>query len=135
MRLLVGWMLLLIVSLVHWVATTDAEGQRNDIDTILNHFPRYHVLTLAERNSDASTFIKEHFPKHNPSVVHADFDGDGHSDYAILLKDKQSGTTKLVVLLCSGGTQCKSVFDVDVTSSSGEVFIHLPYGYVPPGLS
>lgn len=126
MRRLCGCILLLLVTLVCCVA---APGPTSDIDRVLNRFPGYHVLTLLERNSDAKEFIKGHFPKNNPSVVHSDFDGDGHLDYALLLKDGKSGTTKLVVLLCSGDTQCKSVFDVDVTSSSGEVFIRpVPIG-------
>ena len=120
---LCGSILLLLVTLVLCVAAPEAEGQRNAIDRILNSFPGYHVLTLLERNSDARTFIVTHFPKHNPSVVRADFDGDGHPDYAILLKDSKSGTAKLVVLLCSGENQCKNVYELDVTSSAGEVYV------------
>jgi len=129
MRRLDGCVLFLLVTLVPCVAAPGAKGPRNDIDRILDRFPGYHVLTLLERNSDTQEFIKGHFPKNSPSVVHSDFDGDGHLDYALLLKDGKSGTTKLVVLLCSGDNQCKSVFDVDVTSSSGEVFIRpVPIG-------
>jgi hypothetical protein len=124
-----GCILLLLVTLVRCVAAPGAQGPTSDINRVLNRFPGYHVLTLQERNSDAREFIKGHFPKNNPSVVHSDFDGDGHLDYALLLKDSKSSTTKLVVLLCSGDTQCKSVFDVDITSSSGEVFIRpVPIG-------
>ena len=120
---------ILLLTLICCAATSRAKGPSSDIDRVLNRFPGYHVLTLMERNSDARTFIKGHFPKHNPSVVHSDFDGDGHPDYALLIKDGKSGTTKLVVLLCSGDTRCKNVFDVDVTSSSGEVFIRpVPIG-------
>jgi hypothetical protein len=92
-------------------------------------FSRISRAHFGGRNSDARTFIVDHFPKRNPSVVHADFDGDGHPDYAILLKDKKSGTTKLVVLLCSRDAQCKSVFELDVTTSSGEVYVRpIPAG-------
>src|SRR5271165_5364153 len=104
MRRLCGFVLLLVTTLVWCVALSGSEGNSNDLDRILNRFPGYHVLTLLERDSDARTFILAHFPKQNPSVVHADFDGDGHPDYAILLKDKKSGTAKLVILLCSGDT-------------------------------
>ena len=119
---------IVIVSLC-CAAMSGAETPKNDLDIIMSRFPGYHVLTLQERDSDARTFILAHFPKHNPSVVRADFDGDGHLDYAILIKDKKSGTTKLVILLCSGDTQCKSVQEVDVTSSSGGVYIRpVPIG-------
>jgi hypothetical protein len=104
-------------------AISDTEAQKSAMDVILSRFPGYHVLTLPERDPDAREFIKGHFAKSNPSVVHADFDGDGRPDYALLLKEGKLGTTKLVVLLCSADTQCKTVFDVDVTASSGEVFI------------
>jgi hypothetical protein len=110
-------------------AISDTEAQKSAMDVILSRFPGYHVLTLPERDPDAREFIKGHFAKSNPSVVHADFDGDGRPDYALLLKEGKLGTTKLVVLLCSADTQCKTVFDVDVTASSGEVFIRpLPIG-------
>lgn len=114
----------LVGSLFCWGAISDAEAaSKADIEIILNRFPGYHVLTLQERDSDARTFIKSHFANQNSSVVHADFDGDGHPDYAILLKNKKSGTAKLAVLLCSGDSDCKTVHEEDVTSSSGEVFI------------
>ena len=122
-------LIIVIVSLFWRAAMPGTEAPKNDLDIIMSRCPGYHVLTLQERDSDARTFILTHFPKHNPSVVHADFDGDGHLDYAILLKDKKSGTTKLVILLCSGDTQCKSVHEVDITSSSGGVYIRpVPIG-------
>jgi hypothetical protein len=114
---------LVVVSLLCHLALPRAEGQSNDINRILNRLSGYHMLTLLERNADARAFILAHVPKNNPSVVHADFDGDGHSDYAILIKDNKSGTTKLVVLLCSGDARCKNVYEMDVTSDAGEVYI------------
>src|SRR5438477_1947664 len=112
-----------------YVADGKTITYRNGIDKLLNHFPGDHVLTLSERDSDARDFILKHFPRSNPSVVHADFDGDGHPDYAMLLRDNKSGTTKFVVLLRSGITQYKSVYELDVTPVSGEVYIRpLPIG-------
>ena len=70
-----------------YVADGKTITYRNGIDKLLNHFPGDHVLTLSERDSDARDFILKHFPRSNPSVVHADFDGDGHPDYAMLLRD------------------------------------------------
>jgi hypothetical protein len=81
---------------------------------------------LRERDSETKAFIVRHFPKGNPSVVHADFNGDGHPDYAILLKHNKSGATKLVVLFCSGNTECKGVLEHEVTTTdatSAEVYI------------
>jgi hypothetical protein len=128
MKRLCTCILLLLVSLSPR-AWAEAEGQSGDIDSILKGFPGWHVLTLAERDSDTHAFFHAHFPKRDPSVVHADFDGDGRPDYAILLKNGKSGAAKLVVLLCSADTQCKNTYEVDVTSSVGEVYIRpVPLG-------
>ncbi len=112
-----------VVGLLCCAATSSGEAPKNALGIILGRFSGYHKLTLRERNSDARTFMLRNFPKDDPSVVRADFDGDGHPDYAILLKDNKAKTTKLVVLLCSGGAQCKSVYELDVTAQSGEVYI------------
>src|SRR4029077_7645091 len=90
---------------------------------ILDDFPGFHMLTVAERDSDTRAFILAHFAKRNPSVVRADFDGDGHPDYAVLLKDKKSGVAKFVILLCPEDEHCKKACDEDITSYDGEVFI------------
>jgi hypothetical protein len=129
MRGLRGYVLLLIIALAWCVALSGSEGDSNGINSILHRFPGYHLLTLQERDSETSTYFVRHFPKDNPSVVHADFDGDGHPDYAILLKDNKSGTGKLVVLFCPLDAQCTSVYELDITSSSGEVYIRpVPIG-------
>ncbi len=123
MRPLCRCVVLLLATLITFVAVPRADGQSTGIARILTRFPEYHVLTLGERNSDARTFIRAHFPKHNPSIVYADFDGDGHPDYAILLKAAKSAAAKLVFLLCSEKAECEKIYEVDVTSSAGEVFI------------
>ncbi len=96
---------------------------KNDIDTVLSSFPGYHLLTLEERDSDARAFIVKHFPKASASVVHADFDGDGHLDYALLLKNDKSQATKLFVLLCSEEVRCRTVYQLDVTAYSGSAYL------------
>lgn len=83
----------------------------------LKLFPGYHLLTMAERDSDTRAFIRENHPKENPSLIHADFDGDGHPDYALLLKSDQSQNAKFVVLLCPDDNACKQVFELDLTGS------------------
>jgi len=88
--------------------------------------PRTRVsdaLTSKERDPDTTAFILKRFPKSNPSVVHADFDGDGNLDYALLLKNDKSQAAKLVVLLCSGTSHCRSVYELDVTADSGIVYL------------
>jgi len=75
------------------VALSGAEGPKRDLDVILSRFQGYHVMTLEERDADVRTFIRQHFPKENPSIVHADFDGDGRPDYAGTDKRQQVNKT------------------------------------------
>ncbi len=105
------------------IGLSAGEEQKSDVDRILNGFPGYHLLTLKERDSDARAFFTRHFPKANPSVVRADFDGDGHLDYALLLRNDKSEGTKLVVLLCSEDAHCQSVYDVDISPYSGSAYL------------
>jgi len=101
------------------------EDRKNNVDKILSSFPGYHLLTLKERDSDTRAFILHHFPKANASVVHADFDGDGHLDYALLLRNDKSQATKLVVLLCSEDEHCRSVYESDVSAYSDSVYLRV----------
>ena len=78
------------------IALSASDGQGTDVDSILKRFPGYHLLTLQERDPEVKAFVVRHFPKDNPSLVRADFNGDGNLDYAVLLKDDKSGATKLV---------------------------------------
>jgi hypothetical protein len=121
---------LFVAALVCSVAVSGTERQGRRIDKIIiDDFPGFHLLTIQERDSDARTFILAHFPKRNPSVVNADFDGDGRLDYAVLLKDKKSGISRFVILLCRENAHCKKACDEDITSSAGAVFIRpVPIG-------
>lgn len=106
-----------------FLVSTNAEQRKNDLDEILNGFPGYHLLTLKELDSDAKAFFLQHFPKASPSVVHADFDGDGHLDYALLLKNEKSNVTKLEVFLCPQDGHCRNVYELDVSADSGAVYL------------
>ncbi len=98
-------------------------------NSILRRFPGYHVLTLRELDSETRAFFVKQFPRNSPSAVHADFDGDGYLDYAVLVRNNKSGTTKLVILLCSGNGPCKTVYELDVSTHSGSVYIRpVPVG-------
>lgn len=112
-----------VTAIFFCAAMSDAQRSKDELHIVLSGFPGYHLMTLQERNLDARTFILRHFPKNNPSVVYADFNGDGHPDYALLIRDIKSTSTKLVVLLCSKEVRCKSVYELDVTAYSGQVYI------------
>src|SRR5208282_2059627 len=105
------------------VGTSAGEDRKRDVDSILSGFPGYHLLTLKERDPDTRAFIVQHFPKANPSVVHADFDGDGHLDYALLVRNDKLQLTKLVVLLCPEEGRCRSVSETDVSAYAGSVYV------------
>ena len=111
------WILPLMAVVLWSVLASTSDGQADEINSVLKQFPGYHVLTLQERDPDARTYIAQHFPKANPSVVHADFDGDGHDDYALLLKNAKSGKALLVVVLCPADGQCKTAHKMDVSEA------------------
>src|SRR5260370_37829480 len=113
---------MVLSSLFFTALVCSSYGQSDAIDRIVrDEFPGFHVLTVPERDSDARAFIVAHFAKRNPSVIHADFDGDGHLDYALLLKDKKSGAARFVILVCAEDEHCKTARNEDITSSVGEV--------------
>lgn len=102
------------MAILFWsVLTSASDGQAGDITTILKQFPGYHVVTLQERNPDVRAYIVQHFPKANASVVHADFDGDGNEDYALLMKNDRSAKPILVVV-----RKCQSKRTVDNLSAA-----------------
>lgn len=111
------WTLALMVVLLWGVLASASDGQASDITTILKQFPGYHVLTLQERDPDARAYIVQHFPKADASVVHADFDGDGHDDYALLLKNAKLAKALLVVVLCPADGQCKTAYKMDASEA------------------
>jgi hypothetical protein len=128
-----NYSLFLIVPLMALICSfgvSAAEKPKDEVANLLSHFPGYHLMTLSERDPDTKAYILRHFPKDNPSLVHADFDGDGYPDYALLLKHNKSQTAKLVVLLCPENDVCRKVYEtVDMTGSSAEVYIRpLPVG-------
>ena len=117
------WIMSLSVGVLCSALASARQGQATDLDGALKQFPGYHVLTLQEREPDLKVFLAQHFPKSNPSVVHADFNGDGNLDYALLLKNDKTGATKLVVFLCSAESECKSTYQADETTYATIVYL------------
>ena len=104
-------------------------AQKTAIETRPPDYPGYHLLKLGERNADTRAFLVEHFKGSDASVIHSDFDGDGHLDYAMLLKSDTSAAAKLVVLLCDAPGRCRRVYEVDITGYSNEAYLsRLPIG-------
>jgi hypothetical protein len=116
-------LVVVIAALFFCLRAPAGEEQKSDVDSILSSFPGYHLLPLNERDSGTRAFFSQHFPKSNPSVVQADFDGDGHLDYALLVRSENSKTTKFVVLLCSEDGQCRKVYELDVSAYSDLVYL------------
>jgi len=115
---------LFFAALVCSITVSQSQGQSDQIDKIVrDNFAGFHVLSVPERDSDAKAFIVAHFGKRNPSVVHADFDGDGQLDYALLLKANESRTARFVILLCADDEHCKKASDEDISSYAGAVLI------------
>jgi hypothetical protein len=108
---------------------TSARGQIRTAEALPHDYPGYHILRLTERDADTRAFLVQHFKTSDASVVHADFNGDGNLDYAMLLKSDTSPAAKLVVLLCDGQHKCRSVYEQDITGYSNEAYLSpLPIG-------
>jgi hypothetical protein len=63
---------------------------------IKNNFPNYILLRIDDLNSFTKPYFKEHYSGLNPSLIHLDFNGDGHLDYAFLLRNKDSKDAKTI---------------------------------------
>ena len=123
----VGWTLALVV----FVASTPLRGEtaRHSLPEILRLFPGYHVASLKEFDPDTRNYLLENYPKVDPSVVRADFDGDGSPDFGLLLKNDATHVARVVILLCPARASCKAVYDLDVSQMSGIVYLRP----IPPG--
>jgi hypothetical protein len=121
--------LLRLALLLAVVCPTAVRGQKSTTQTRPPDYPGYHILKLGERDADTRAFLVEHFKGSDASVIHADFDGDGHLDYAMLLKSDTSASAKLVVFLCDAQSKCRSASEQDITGySEGAYLSRLPVG-------
>jgi hypothetical protein len=100
------------------------------LNEVLSLFRGFHVLKVEERDPDTRAFLVAHFAKSNPSIIHADFDGDGLSDYAVLLKKDKGTSARFVAVLCPVSGALKTVYDLDLTGSTGDVYLKR----IPPGV-
>lgn len=122
-------LLRLVLLLAVFACPSAVRGQKASPETGPPDYPGYHLLKLGERDADARAFLVEHFKGSDPSVIHADFDGDGHPDYAVLLKSDTSAAAKLLVLFCDAQSKCRSVYEEDITGySEGAYLSSLPVG-------
>jgi hypothetical protein len=119
----------LALLLVVFSCPSAVRGQKSSTGTRPPDYPGYHLLRLAERDADTRAFLAQHFKGSDASIVRADFDGDGHPDYAMLLKSDTSAAAKLVVLLCDAQSKCRAVLEDDITGYSEEAYLFpLPVG-------
>lgn len=56
-------------------------------------------------------------------MIHADIDGDGYPDCALLLRSDKSQAARFVVLLCSGEKPGKKVYDLDFSGYSDRAYL------------
>jgi hypothetical protein len=115
--------MILVLSLICLGAMADTNPPKDELDVVLSRFPSQHMLTIDDLDSQTKMFFLKHFPKGNPGIVRADFNGDGHEDFALVLIDNKSKAAKLQILLCSGEGACKSAYELDVTPYSDLVYL------------
>jgi len=130
MRLLANSVGLALFTAVFCFDSAIAWGQKGTAEALVHdNYPGYHLLRLGERDADTRAFLLKHFKDSDPSVLRADFDGDGNPDFATLLKSDTSGAAKLVVLLCDTPKGCRGVRELDITGySEGAYLSRLPVG-------
>src|SRR5579872_6844076 len=82
---------LVVLMALCWSFVASVHGQQGiPLEDLLSRFPGYHLLTMQERDPDVQAFLHHHFPKENPSLVRADFNGDGIIDYAVLVENDKT---------------------------------------------
>lgn len=114
---------LLLAASLWTVSGLAAQSQTDEMYRALALLPGYHILTSQERDSDAQAYFHRHFPGGDPSVVHADFSGDGRSDYALLLKNNKSEARMVVVVLCAKGSSCEKAYELDEGAYLGSAYL------------
>ena len=130
MRLLANLVGLFLLTAAFCCESTVARGQESTAEIrAQDYYPGYHLLRMSERDPDTRAFLLKHFKGSDPSIIRADFDGNGQPDYAMLLKSDASAAAKLVVLLCDAPGRCRRVYESDITGYSDEAYLSgLPIG-------
>ena len=114
----------LLLAATLWTASgLAAQTQTDGTNRALALFPGYHILTPQERDADSQAYFHRHFPGGNPSVVRADFSGDGRSGYALLLESNTSEARMIVVVLCPKSGSCEKAYELDEGAYLGSAYL------------
>lgn len=132
MRLLANLVAVALLTTAFCSGSASAQDQKHAVETLIHDCcPGYHLMRIAERDMDTRAFLLKRSKVSDPSVIHADLDGDGKPDYAMLLKSDTSAKAKFVVLLCDVSRPCRRVYEMDVTGDSqGTYLSRLPIGSI-----
>ncbi len=104
-----------------------AEAADKEVARVLQQLPGFHLVTLQDRDSDTRAWIAKHIPNNDASVVHADVDGDGRSDLALLLKNDKSASA-LVISECPAADHCKPVYQLELGNVEFTYITSVPVG-------
>ena len=63
---------------------------------IKKHYPDYRLIDSKEIDHFAKEFFMEHYKSHPPTLVSADFDGNGLVDFAALLRSSNKKDAKTI---------------------------------------
>lgn len=98
---------------------------------VKKYYPNYSIVQLKDLDKDVQKYFIETYRDARPGCIKEDFDGDGLSDYALLLraKIKRRSIEKVVVLRGKGNESFDSINLEELTDRIGSFFIR----HVPPG--
>lgn len=92
-------------------ATEGDDCARNAWPLAQRHYPGFSLLKVDDLEEDLQMFWAERYQNVSPGCVDADFNGDGLSDFALLLKGEKDGLPflDLVVLLQTNRDEYRAV--------------------------
>lgn len=94
-------------------------------------YPNYSIVQLKDLDKDVQEYFTKTYGDAHPGCIKEDFDGDGLSDYALLLRTKRNGKSieKVVVLRGKVNHSFSIINLAELKDRSGSFFIK----HVPPG--
>jgi len=102
----ITWLLLFPAVLTFFIGEATSEAEEQEKQQIVpdavqvaieRFFPGSTLVVLNDLEEGLRQEFADGYPERNPAFISSDFDGNGHLDYALLLRGKKSG--RAIVIL------------------------------------